>query len=196
MNLSRNDLFEINTMRPVSLFTGRFMLCILCLLLTISTVSSAAEKLSDYQLGSGDLLSIKVFGEGDLSIEVRLSDAGTLAYPFLGEMDVLNMTIKELSETITVGLADGYLINPNVYVTVLEYREFFINGEVEKPGGYPYQPGLTLQKAVAIAGGFTERASKTKMFITRDKQPDKQLRIKLSAKIQPGDIITIEQSFF
>ncbi|WP_432472285.1 polysaccharide biosynthesis/export family protein [Amphritea sp. HPY] len=183
-------------MRLVSLFTGRFMLCILCLLLAFSTVSSAAEKLSDYQLGSGDLLSIKVFGEDDLSIEVRLSDAGTLAYPFLGEMDVLNMTIKELSETITVGLADGYLINPNVYVTVLEYREFFINGEVEKPGGYPYQPGLTLQKAVAIAGGFTERASKTKLFIARDKQPDKQLRIKLSTKIHPGDIITIEQSFF
>ena len=154
------------------------------------------NQFSDYRLGSGDLIKIQVFGEEELSIETRLSDAGTISYPFLGELEVLNLTTSRLSKKITDGLSDGYLINPNVNVTVLVYREFFINGEVEKPGGYPFQPGLTLQKAVAIAGGFTERASKTKLFISHDGETEEPEMVKLNSQVQPGDIITIEQSFF
>ena len=153
--------------------------------------------LSGYSIGSGDMLSIQVFGEEDLSIEVRLSDAGTISYPFLGELRAKGLSIGELSEIIRSKLADGYLISPSVNVTVLEYRQFFINGEVEKPGGYPYQPGLTLQKAVALAGGFTERASKTKLYVVPDgKEGEDPVRIKLGTMVRPGDIITVEESFF
>ena len=173
----------------LSLFSSFFLL-----LFTVQAVS--AEDLSNYRIGSGDLLSIQVYGEEELSMEIRLSDAGTIAYPFLGELNALGNTIGELTTTIKAGLADGYLLNPSVSITVAEYREFFINGEVEKPGGYPYQPGLTLQKAVAIAGGFTERASKSKLFVARENLNGDPSRVKLNASIQPGDIITIEESFF
>ncbi|WP_232846403.1 polysaccharide biosynthesis/export family protein [Amphritea pacifica] len=161
-----------------------------------SAVSAESTTLSDYRLGSGDLLSIQVFGEEDLSMEIRLSDAGTIAYPFLGELRVLNMTIGHLSTMIEEGLADGYLLDPHVSITVKEYRQFFINGEIKEPGGYPYQPGLTLQKAVALAGGFTERASKSKLFIAHDGETSDPRLADLNTQIRPGDIITIEQSFF
>ena len=165
-------------------------------LIFFCSIAPAQTTLSDYRLGSGDLLNIQVFGEEDLSMEIRLSDAGTIAYPLLGELETLNMTIGDLSKLIENGLADGYLINPSVSITVAEYRQFFINGEVEKPGGYPYQPGLTLQKAVALAGGFSERASKPKHYIAHDGESTKPGLAKLNTQIQPGDIITIEQSFF
>jgi len=153
--------------------------------------------LSDYSVGSGDLLNIQVFGEEDLSLELRLSDAGTVSYPFLGELKVLGLSTGELSELIRSQLADGYLINPSVSVTVLEYRQFYINGEVEEPGGYPYQPGLTLQKAVALAGGFTERASKSKMYVIHDGEENKPAgKLKLGSSVRPGDVVTIEESFF
>ncbi len=167
------------------------------LLVASPAVFAEGDGLSDYALGSGDLLSIQVFGEEDLSLEVRLSDAGTFAYPFLGELRVVGKSISQLAELIRTQLADGYLVSPSVHVRVLEYRQFFVNGEVKKPGGYAYQPGLTLQKAVALAGGFTERASRTKMFVVHDggdsSKPD---RVTLGDKVRPGDIVTIEESFF
>jgi protein involved in polysaccharide export with SLBB domain len=82
-------------------------------------------------------------------------------------------------------------------VTINEYRNFFINGQVEKPGGYPFIPGLTVRKAVSLAGGFRERAAKDKIFVIRDDDP-KQVarRVDLNAMVQPGDILTVEESFF
>lgn len=159
------------------------------------TVNVQAEGFSDYRMGAGDLLNITVFGEDDLSVEVRLSDAGTISYPFLGELQVRHMTTGALSRLITERLKDGYLLDPSVNVTVKEYREFYIHGEVESPGAYPYLPGLTLQKAAALAGGFTERASKSKLYVTSGGQgiPNKS---GLDTIIQPGDIIMIEESFF
>ncbi|EPJ56270.1 MAG: polysaccharide export periplasmic protein [Osedax symbiont Rs2] len=154
-----------------------------------------AENFSDYQLGSGDKISIKVFGEEELSAEFTLSDAGTISYPFLGEIKALDMTIGTLSQLITKELANGYIVNPNVNIEIIGYREFYINGQVESPGAYPYQPGLTLHKAVALAGGYTERASGSKMYVLRDGS-SKRNKIRNNAKIQPGDVITIEESFF
>lgn len=167
-------------------------------LLLVTPLSIAAQEgLSDYRLGSGDLLSIQVFGEEDLSLEVRLSDAGSISYPFLGELKVAGKSITQLGEMIRARLAGDYLVNPNVNVSVLEYREFFINGEVKKPGGYPYQPGLTLQKAVALAGGFTERASRSKIYLVPDGKENRSADpVGLNSKVSPGDIITIEESFF
>jgi protein involved in polysaccharide export with SLBB domain len=167
------------------------------MLLASSLVLAERNGLSDYPVGSGDLLSIQVFGEEDLSLELRLSDAGTVSYPFLGELRVLGLSISELSELIRSRLADGYLVDPSVNVTVLEYRQFYINGQVESPGGYPYQPGLTLQKAVALAGGFTERASKSKMYVIHDGEENKPpQRLNLGSLVRPGDVLSIEESFF
>ncbi|WP_415893556.1 polysaccharide biosynthesis/export family protein [Neptuniibacter sp. PT8_73] len=168
-----------------------------CALLVLWSAFGKASDLSDYPLGAGDLLNITVFGEDDLSLEVRLSDAGTISYPFLGEINTNGLSTGELSEVIRSQLADGYLVNPSVNVAVIEYRQFFIYGQVEDPGAYPYQPGLTLQKAVALAGGFTERASSDKFFVVTEEQADKEpIKIDINHPVSPGDTVTIEESFF
>jgi protein involved in polysaccharide export with SLBB domain len=175
------------TLKIFTLFVVLFFSC--------TSLTIYAQAFSDYRLGVGDQLSITVFGEEELSTEVTLSDAGTISYPFLGEIKVLDITIGELSTFITQKLANGYLVNPSVNVQVIGYREFYINGQIKKPGAYPYQPGLTLQKAIALAGGLTERASKTKQYVMRDGQ-DKRKKIKPSNSILPGDVITVDESFF
>jgi len=167
------------------------------MLLMVSVFAQAGNDTS-YQLASGDVISIKVYGEEELTFEkVLLTDAGTVSFPFLGEVNAKGKTTVELTSLITTGLKDGYLINPRVTVSIDEYREFFVNGEVEKPGGYAFKPGLTLRKAIAIAGGLTERASESKMYIIKDKDVDKKTqKIEMNALVLPGDIVTIEQGFF
>ena len=125
--------------------------------------------LSSYRLGSGDVVSIRVLGEDDLKREkIRLSDAGTISFPMIGEIKVLGRRVAELEGLIADGLRGRYLLNPVVSVTIEEYRPFFVNGQVEKPGAYPFQPGLTIPKAISLAGGFKERASKEKIFVIRE----------------------------
>jgi polysaccharide biosynthesis/export protein VpsN len=163
-----------------------------------STPSGAGDSLSSYKLGVGDVINVQVVGEDDLKREkVRLSDAGTLSFPYLGEIKVRGMTVGELEEHITKGLKGRYLLNPQVTVTISEYRNFFVNGQVDKPGGYPYTPGLTVRKAISIAGGFKERASKERInVIHEDDVKGNSKRISLDAPVKPGDIITVEESFF
>lgn len=166
-------------------------------LLLFASTLSANTSMSQYQLGSGDQIKIVVFGQDDLSIQTRLPDVGTISYPFLGDIKVVGLTVSELENLIYKGLLGDYLVNPSVAVSIVEYRPFFIDGEVKKPGGYPYQPGLSVDKAVALAGGYTERASRTKIFISRA-MDDGQKRFVVGTTdiVQPGDIVTVEQSFF
>ncbi len=149
-----------------------------------------------YRLGPGDHILIQVFDEPDLSMSVNLNDSGILNYPLLGEIEVEGHTVKDLEERITTGLRGEYLVNPDVTVSIEEYRPIFINGEVRQPGGFPYQPGLTVQKAVALAGGFTERASRKGVALQRATDPDNELNAGLGDKVKPGDIITVKRSFF
>lgn len=152
---------------------------------------------SGYRLGPGDQILINVFGEENLSMNFRLNDTGRLNYPFLGELTVEGLTLAELEQLITQGLKGPYLVNPEVTVSIGEYRPFFMQGEVNHPGGFPYQPGLTLEKAVALAGGFTERAARGKIEVIRAGDPTASARrIKLSEPVFPGDVITVRQSFF
>jgi protein involved in polysaccharide export with SLBB domain len=163
-----------------------------------SPVFAQAPELSTYKLGSGDMISVRVLGEDDLKREkVRLSDAGTMSFPVLGEIRVKGMTVGALEEYITKGLKGRYLLNPQVTVAIEEYRNFYVNGMVEKPGGYPFSPGLTVRKAITLAGGFKERASREKINVIRDDDPKQTPRkVDLNAAILPGDIVTIEESFF
>lgn len=159
---------------------------------------ASAQELSSYRLGSGDTISIRVLGEDDLKRErVRLSDAGTVSFPILGELRVKGLTVGALEDQITRGLKGRYLVNPQVTISIDEYRPFFVNGMVEKPGGYAFSPGMTVRKAISVAGGFKERASREKINIIRDddsKQTPK--KVDLNAVVLPGDIITVEESFF
>ncbi|MEF2484354.1 exopolysaccharide export protein VpsN [Vibrio mimicus] len=168
-----------------------FLLCLLLL------PSLAFANDDFYRLGVGDQIRIQVYDEPELSFETRVSDNGVIDYPFLGRIRLKGKTLEEVKISIHDGLLDGYLINPNVSVSILEYRPFFVNGQVMKPGSYPYHPGLTVNKAVTIAGGFTERASKTNLFISSSDAPEaKPVKATLLSKLQPGDILTVAESFF
>ena len=157
-----------------------------------------AEGNSSYRLASGDVISIRVFGEPDLSVEeLRLTDAGSFSYPFIGEVQAKGKTAAEIEQLIVDKLKGDYLVDPRVSVSVLKYREFFISGEVKTPGGYPFQPGLTLRRAVALAGGLTERASEGRITIIRDSNPNRTPEpATLDTLVMPGDTITIDQGFF
>src|SRR5688500_6007585 len=115
-----------------------------------AAVDAGAQELSSYKLGSGDTITIRVLGEDDLRREkLRLSDAGTISFPILGEMRLRGMTVRALEEHITRGLKGRYLLNPQVTVSIDEYRNFFVNGMVEKPGGYQFAPGMNVRKAIS-----------------------------------------------
>lgn len=173
-----------------------FSLVLGMLLITSSYVQ--AEGNSQYKLASGDVIRINVFGELDLSFEeLRLTDAGTFSYPFIGEVKAKGKTAAEIEQIIIDKLQGDYLIDPRVSVSVLTYREFFISGEVKTPGGYPFQPGLTLRRAVALAGGLTERASENRITIIRDQDENRTaVAATLDTLVMPGDTITIDQGFF
>lgn len=168
------------------------------LLLAMIAGAEPAGSLSSYKLGAGDVVSIRVFGEEELTREkVRLSDAGTLSYPVLGELRVQGMTVGELEKLIIESLKGRILVNPRVSVQLDEYRPFFVNGMVEKPGSYPYLPGLTVRQAASIAGGLKERASRSGIYIIRSGDDSQQAyKATLSDTVLPGDTIIIEQSFF
>jgi polysaccharide export outer membrane protein len=154
--------------------------------------------LSSYRIGIGDVVSIRIFGEDDLSREkIKLTDAGTVPYPILGEVRVVGMTVGELERRIADGFRGRYLVNPRVTVLIDEYRPYYINGQVERTGAYPYQPGMTIRKAGSLAGGFKERASLSKIFVIREADPQhRSEKVDLDSPIYPGDVVTVEESFF
>lgn len=158
---------------------------------------SQADNLGNYRFSAGDQVSITVFGESDLSLKkVRVATNGSVSVPLIGQVVVQGLTAAEIEDKLTQLFADGYLKNPAITVSIVEYRHFYINGEVKKPGGYSYRDGLTIERAVALAGGFSERASKEKITIAHEENKDQVIRVELTTPIQPGDVITVEESFF
>ncbi len=151
-----------------------------------------------YVLGNGDSISILVFDETDLTMEAQIGDSGEINYSYLGALKVSGKTPVQLEREITSALKDGYLVNPSVNVTIKQYRPFFITGEVRNPGSYSFQPGLTLEKAITLAGGLTDRASSRRMFVVRAdaEDQDNKKRIKMSSQVGPGDVIEISEGFF
>lgn len=171
----------------------RLIAFLLLLLYNISPQAVAGE----YLLGVGDKIEIVVYGEKDLTTTVKIARSGLISFPFLNDIQVIGLSLKEVENIIYTGLLGDYLVNPQVSVSVIEYRPFFIHGQVVRPGGFPYQEDLRLDKAIALAGGLTNRASKVDWIITR-KIKGKTVTIKadIATLIQPDDIIKIEQSFF
>lgn len=163
---------------------------------TLSVADESAVA-TDYILGQGDTISIQVFDEPDLTLTTIVGASGGINYSYLGDVRVSGKSPLQLERHIANLLQDGYLVNPSVNVTVVQYRPFYINGEVRSPGSYPYQPGLTLDKAIALAGGLTDRASTRKMFVIKsnDKSQD-GFKVNLNFRLAPGDIVTIKEGFF
>lgn len=156
--------------------------------------STAAE----YRIDTGDRITISVYQEPDLSVsDVRVKANGTIAYPLLGDLHVAGLTSRQLQQLVTRKLLDGYLKKPSINVTIDSYRLYYIKGEVNRPGGYTFVDGLTVAKAVALAGGFTERASESRISLVREADPENPLTsVRINTAIEPGDVITVGESFF
>lgn len=160
--------------------------------------AEAQEALAaEYQLGTGDKIQIDVYDEPDLSISTTISPSGNIAYPFLGDLKVTALTLKQLEQLLVAGLKGAYLADPQVRVTIVEYRPVFVSGAVQQSGGYPYQPGLTVRKAVSLAGGLTSKASSKKITLIRETDKQKgPVPVALDDLVGPGDTIIIGQGFF
>ena len=163
----------------------------------VASTVLAQDDVDAYRLAPGDTVHIEVFGEEDLSRDVRLSQDGRINYAFVGQIELAGLTLAEVESTIHDRLLGDYLVRPQVSVTMAEYRPFFINGEVKSPGSFAYQPGLTVSKAISLAGGLTERASDRKIYLIPDGglEADRR-RVSLDDEVGPGDTLTVEQSFF
>ena len=156
-----------------------------------------SSSIQSYQLGPNDLLRITVFDEPDLTTESEVSGHGTIKFPLLGEIRVRGLTIKEAEETLTQGLKAGYLNNPKVTVSIARYRNFYVSGEARNPGAFPFQEGLTVLKAITLAGGWTDKAAKGEIKVLRQVDGKEQMvSVELEETIQPDDIIIIPESFF
>ena len=150
-----------------------------------------------YRLAPGDKLRIIVFGEDDLSGEFFVDDSGTIDLPLIGDVPATGVTIAEFEDRVVARFKDGYLRDPKVSIEVLNYRPFFIIGEVRNGGEYPYKSGLTIQDAVAMAGGFSYRANQRTVYIRRAGQNDEQaFDATQRVPIYPGDNVRIPERFF
>jgi protein involved in polysaccharide export with SLBB domain len=146
---------------------------------------------------SGDKVRIIVFGQTDLSGEFSLDGSGAISMPLVGKIEALNLTTAQLEVAIANRLKDGYLNDPRVSAQVLNFRPFFILGEVNKPGEYPFQDGMTILKAVATAGGHTYRADQRRVFIKRaEGGKEESVPVTSSTPVHPGDTIRIPERFF
>ncbi|MFQ5785446.1 MAG: polysaccharide biosynthesis/export family protein [Alphaproteobacteria bacterium] len=167
-----------------------------CAITTLAAPVRGQEQ-PEYRIGPGDRLDITVFGQKDLSGKVVVDGSGRISFPLLGLIDADNKTIAELQAQITVALDRDFIVNPRVSIEVVNYRPFFILGQVNKPGSYSYIEGMTVRMAVALAGGFTRRARESSVVVIRAHDPEQQRReSKLDAAVLPGDTIEVERRLF
>lgn len=163
-----------------------------------STVAHSAPD-SEYRLAPGDKIRVNVFGEDTLSGDFSITSAGNLTFPLVGNVSATGQTVEQLQEALRIRLADGYVRDPKVSIQVVSFRPYYILGEVNRPGEYPASTGLTLEQAVAAAGGYTYRANTRSAMMkhaTETVERPVELRGKVSIVIKAGDTIRIRERHF
>jgi polysaccharide biosynthesis/export protein len=150
-----------------------------------------------YQLDSGDRLRVVVFGQDGLSNSYIVDAAGNVTMPLIGAVPARGASTSELAREVGARLRNGFIREPHVAIEVESYRPFFILGEVTYPGQYPYVPNMTVETAVAIAGGFTPRAYRWEAKVARN-QNGQPFRVAVppTYAVRPGDTITIDERWF
>ena len=162
-----------------------------------AAAGSATAAAPDYHLGPTDRVHITVFDEDNLTGEFSVTADGNISMPLIGAVPAVGRTADQVRTDIETRLKDGYIKDPRVSVEVLKYRAFYILGEVNKAGEYPYLPGLTVMGAVATAQGYTYRANTHRIFIKHDGQPGEQAYpVTSDLPVQPGDVIRVAERFF
>ena len=152
---------------------------------------------TSYRLGAGDKLQINVFNQDDLTGEYTLDGNGRFSMHLIGKVEAEGMTPTELEVLLVNKLKPDYLVNPRVSVRVQNFRPFYIMGEVKSPSSYAYVDGMTYLTAVAIAGGYTYRGKKDWVYVVRGDDPEREeLKLDVSSKVRPGDIIRVAERMF
>lgn len=172
------------------------IVCIACLG-SPARAAPGANPVADYRLGAGDKIRVITFGEAALTGEFFVGGSGKVSLPLIGEVQAAGVSVPELQRSVETALKNGFLQDPKVSIEVLNYRPFYILGEVQRPGEYPYTNALTVLNAVATATGFTYRANKKKVFIKRaDSLEEKAYPLSSTTLVAPGDTIRIAERLF
>jgi protein involved in polysaccharide export with SLBB domain len=159
--------------------------------------NGAARINAGYQLGAGDKIRVTVFGESDLSGEYQVDGSGMVRLPLIGTLRATGYTAPDLEQGISQALADGYLKNPRVNVEIAAYRPFYIIGAVNRPGQYAFIDHMNALNAVALAGGFTDQAIQSTLYIRHEGSAVEQpVQTNQLSNIEPGDVIRVKTSLF
>ena len=185
---------------------------IIALCLSVLFVPALRAQDANYRLSANDLLDFRVFQEPELDGVIRVSGDGTAIFPLIGAVPVVGRTVTEATEAIKARYRDGYLVYPQVSLTVRTYAQklFTVLGQVQKPGSYDMKGSdeITLLQAIGMAGGYTKIANPGRVTVKRLEGGGSERIIKLDAKrmargddsssfyIKPGDIITVAESLF
>jgi polysaccharide export outer membrane protein len=163
----------------------------------VALAEGGVRVVPEYRLGPSDKVRVNVFGEEALTGEFTVGGSGRISLPLIGEIQAEGLTITQLQESIAEALRQGFINEPRVNAEVLNYRPFYILGEVNKPGEYPYTSSLTVLNAVATAEGFTYRADTRRVYIKRaDGAAEQAYPLTTATQVAPGDTIRIGERFF
>jgi protein involved in polysaccharide export with SLBB domain len=188
---SRRSGIVSTTLRALVLFVSVWA----CL--GFATSQAVSQGVADYRLGPGDKIRVTVFGHEDLSGEFEVDGSGNVSLPLIRNVPAQGLTVSQLEQAVIDRLQPDYLKDPSVSVEVLNYRPFYIYGEVNQPGSYPYVSGMTVLNAIAMAGGFTYRAKKSEVQIIRSDDTSKTpLEGGPDTQVLPGDVIEVPERFF
>jgi len=173
--------------------------CLAALLLICSSflIANGAAAQTEYVLGPGDKLKVTVFGNDELSGQTDVDPSGMVTLPLIQQIPAAGKTISQLEAEIREKLSPDFVKNPRLTVEVLNYRPFYIIGEVKNPGSYPYVAGMTVVNAIALAGGFTYRANKDEVLLTR--ASDSARKAAPAARgdiVLPGDVVEVKERLF
>lgn len=178
------------------MFKALFLAILLFAGLGVTSPSAQADS-DEYVLGPGDKLKVTVFGSEELSGETVVDPSGQITLPLIQQVPAGGKTILQLEEEIRSRLSPDFVKNPRLTIEVENYRPFYIIGEVKNPGSYPYVAGMTVVNAIALAGGYTYRASKGDVKITRGANPSHaKTTAKITDIVMPGDIVEVKERFF
>ncbi|MGB5346612.1 MAG: polysaccharide biosynthesis/export family protein [Woeseia sp.] len=162
----------------------------------ISSGSTTAPTV-DYAIAPGDVVEITVFGQNDLSGQFTVDSEGSISMPLINQIAAAGLSTRELELRLIEKLQPDFLRNPDVSVKLLTYRPIYVLGEVQNAGSYPYQPNMSVLSAIAVAGGYTYRAAKKKIFVVRgDDSSGRQINVSENTTLRPGDTVIIGQRLF
>lgn len=158
---------------------------------------SVSEGIEEYKLGPGDKVRVTVFNETGLSGDFSVSADGRLSLPLIGEVVANGKSGNEVANVVQTALGNGYLRDPKVSVEIIEYRPFFVLGEVKQPGQFPYATSMTALNAIALAQGFSPRAQKSVVYIRRaGSNQEEAYRLTPDLRVLPGDTIRVGERYF